>query len=149
MTPTTEAKKIVGDKSGSVTFLNLSQLEAPSTFAASIRSSGIDARAALIKMKMKPMFCQIETTAITGSAAGNTAIGYDALTSSTVSSTNPNTAIGFEAMQYATTATNNTAIGNLAMQGSSGSPLTTGDYNVAVGASALKATAAFLMVIYR
>jgi len=79
-------------------------------------------------------------TAITGAATSNVAIGYNALLSSAINSTAPNTAIGYEAMQYATTATNNTAIGNLAMQGNSGSPMTSGS-NVAVGDSALNAIA--------
>ena len=77
-------------------------------------------------------------TAITGYADGNVAIGYGALTKSTVSSTNPNTAIGYKALEYATTATNNTALGNAAMQGTSGNGLT-GDYNTAIGDSALTA----------
>ena len=76
-------------------------------------------------------------TSITGGATSNVAIGYNALTSSTVNSTAPNTAIGFEAMEYATTATNNTAIGNLAMQGASATPMTGAGYNVALGDSAL------------
>jgi trimeric autotransporter adhesin len=74
---------------------------------------------------------------ITGGAAGNVAVGYNALTSSTVNSTNPNTAIGYEAMEYATTGTNNTAIGNLAMEGTSAAPMTGAGYNVAIGDSAL------------
>jgi trimeric autotransporter adhesin len=77
-------------------------------------------------------------TAIAGAAAGNVAVGYNALTSSTVNGANPNTAMGYEALQYATTGTNNTAIGNLAMQGSSAHALT-GNGNVGVGDSALKA----------
>jgi len=76
-------------------------------------------------------------TALAGGATGNVAIGYNALTSSTVSSTAPNTAIGYEAMQYATTATNNTAIGNKAMQGVSATPMTGAGYNTAIGDSAL------------
>ena len=75
-------------------------------------------------------------TAITGAATSNVAIGYNALTKSTVNSTNPNTGVGFDAMEYATSGTNNTALGNNAMLGASASPLT-GDYNVALGDSAL------------
>jgi hypothetical protein len=83
-------------------------------------------------------------TSITGAAAGNVAVGNNALNKSTVSSTNPNTAIGYEAMQWATTATNNTAIGNQAMLGTSANPLTgisatNFSGNVAIGDSALKA----------
>jgi hypothetical protein len=76
-------------------------------------------------------------TAITGNAVGNTAVGYDALTSSTINSTNPNTAIGMNAMEYATTGTNNTALGNLAMQGTAAHPMTGTGGNVAIGDSAL------------
>src|ERR1022692_1667542 len=78
-------------------------------------------------------------TSITGGAASNVAIGYNALNQSTVSSTNPNTAIGTNAMEYATTATGNTAVGNLAMQGTSAHPMTGAGQNVAVGDSALTA----------
>jgi hypothetical protein len=74
--------------------------------------------------------------AITGAAAGNVAVGYNALANSTINSTNPNTAVGYEAMQYATTGTNNTAVGYTALQSTSAHPLT-GDYNTAVGDSAL------------
>jgi trimeric autotransporter adhesin len=76
-------------------------------------------------------------TAITGAAAGNVAVGYNALTKSTVNSTAPNTAVGYEALEYATTGTNNTALGNLAMQGVSATPMTGTGYNVAIGDSAL------------
>jgi len=75
---------------------------------------------------------------ITGVAISNTAVGYNALTSSTVNSTAPNTAIGYNAMEWATTGTNNTALGNKAMTGTSANPLT-GNYNTAVGDSALTA----------
>ena len=74
---------------------------------------------------------------IAGAAAGNVAVGYQALTSSTINGGNPNTAIGMNAMQYATTGTNNTAIGNTAMQGTSTAPMTGAGHNVAVGDSAL------------
>jgi hypothetical protein len=80
---------------------------------------------------------------ITGVATSNVTIGYYALNKSTVSSTNPNTAIGLVAMEWATTATNNTAIGHSAMVGTSANPLTGASANniggnVAVGDSALK-----------
>jgi hypothetical protein len=82
-------------------------------------------------------------TSITGGATSNVAIGYNALNQSTVSSTAPNTAMGYEALQWSTTSTNNTAIGNLAMQGTSAAPMTGASANniggnVAVGDSALK-----------
>ena len=77
-------------------------------------------------------------TSITNAADGNVAIGYAALNQSTLSSTAPNTAIGTDALKWATTATNNTAIGNQAMFGTSANPLTGAGYNVALGDSALR-----------
>jgi trimeric autotransporter adhesin len=74
---------------------------------------------------------------ITGGAVGNTAVGAYALYKSSVSSTNPNTAVGFKSLEFATSATDNIAIGYEAMQGTSGNSLT-GDYNTALGDSAGK-----------
>jgi trimeric autotransporter adhesin len=75
--------------------------------------------------------------AITGGATSNIAIGYNALATSTVHSTVPNLAIGPNAMEWATTATGDIAIGNNAMQGTSGNAMTGAGYNAAIGDSAL------------
>jgi hypothetical protein len=70
---------------------------------------------------------------LTGTAVNSTAIGLSALANAT---TGPNTAIGAEALIFLTTGVHNTAIGNLAMLGTSANPLT-GNYNTAIGDGAL------------
>jgi trimeric autotransporter adhesin len=66
-------------------------------------------------------------------SANNTAVGYYALENETAGT---NTAVGYDAGDFISTGSNNTAIGNLAMQGISGTPLT-GNGNTALGDSAL------------
>src|SRR5215475_2865807 len=61
--PTTTAKKIVGDRSGSVTCQKRDHGPAPSISAASCTSSGTAWRPADIKMKLKPRFWQMVVTA--------------------------------------------------------------------------------------
>src|ERR1700716_91456 len=61
--PTTNAKKIVGDKSGNVTRQKRVHGPAPSISAASWSSSGTPCSPADIRMKLKPRFCQIVVTA--------------------------------------------------------------------------------------
>src|SRR5262245_42307873 len=66
--PTTTAKKIVGDRSGSVTCQKRDQEPAPSISAASCTSSGTAWSPADIRMKLSPRFCQIVVTATATSA---------------------------------------------------------------------------------
>jgi hypothetical protein len=69
-----------------------------------------------------------------GAAPNNTAVGYQAMNTSTTASNNA--AFGYRAMLYNQTGTSNTAVGNLAMQGANAAKLS-GANNTAVGDSAL------------
>src|SRR5207248_7857843 len=62
MVPTTTAKKIVGDSIGSVTCQNRDHAPAPSTRAASWRSSGTPWSPADIRMNVRPSVCHTVVT---------------------------------------------------------------------------------------
>src|SRR5688500_7447222 len=59
---------MVGESRGTVTRRNLCHALAPSTCAASRRSSGMACNPADIRMKLSPRFCQIVVTATATSA---------------------------------------------------------------------------------
>ena len=68
MTPMIAAKNRIGESRGSVIWRNRTKADAPSTLDASSTSWGSDCSAALMRMKVNPMFCQMVTRATAGSA---------------------------------------------------------------------------------